>query len=119
MGPTRLLRLSPAPVRRTSQFKFRPARHVRLVCALKHGYKQARMKPHLLFVDDEVTMRDVLMNYFSKKGFVVSIAATASEAMFIADQWPIHLVVMDINLAGENGLELLKFFKSNFPKLPV
>ena len=77
------------------------------------------MRPHILFVDDERTMREVLSNYFTAKGYAVSIAATASEAMAMADGGPIHLVVMDINLAGENGLELLKFFKSNFPKLPV
>ena len=77
------------------------------------------MRPHLLFVDDEVTMRELLSNYFNAKGYHVSIAATGSEAMAMADHGPIHLVVMDINLGGENGLELLKFFKSNFPKLPV
>jgi DNA-binding NtrC family response regulator len=77
------------------------------------------MRPHILFVDDEITLRELLSNYFRAKGYDVSIAATASEAIAMADQGPLHLVIMDINLAGENGLELLKFFKSNFPKLPV
>jgi DNA-binding response OmpR family regulator len=77
------------------------------------------MRPHLLLVDDEVTIREVVSAYFSKKGYDVSIAATGSEAMRLADETAFRLVIMDINLAGENGLELLRFFKSNFPKLPV
>jgi len=77
------------------------------------------VRPRILLVDDEDTVREVVSDYFRRKGFEVLLAPSGSKAMAIADQTPINIVVMDIDLAGESGMELLKFFKSNFPKLPV
>jgi DNA-binding NarL/FixJ family response regulator len=39
--------------------------------------------------------------------------------MRTADEGHFDLAILDINLAGENGLELLGYFRTNFPKLPV
>jgi DNA-binding NarL/FixJ family response regulator len=39
--------------------------------------------------------------------------------MQIADSAAIDVCVFDLNLAGESGLELLSYFKSNFPDLPI
>ena len=77
------------------------------------------MNPRILFVDDEAAMLEVLSAYFSDKGYAVTTARTAQEAMALADEGSFDLTILDINLAGENGLELLSFFRTNFPKLPV
>jgi len=77
------------------------------------------MRPRILFVDDEPTIGEVVSDYFTKKGYEVVVVRTGSQAMAVADHTSFQLVIMDINLAGENGLELLGFFKSNFPKVPV
>ena len=77
------------------------------------------MKPHILFADDEVSMRELLTEYFSQKGYEVATAATGQAAMKMADHGHFDLAILDINLAGENGLELLRYFRTNFPKLPV
>ena len=73
----------------------------------------------ILFVDDEAPIREMLSLFFKKKGFSVTSVVTGVEAMELVDQVPFDLAVLDVNLAGENGLELLGFFKSNYPKLPV
>jgi DNA-binding response OmpR family regulator len=75
--------------------------------------------PHILFVDDEAPIREMLSLYFRKKGFTVTAAVTGQEAMELADQETFNLAILDVNLAGENGLELLGFMKSNHPELPV
>ena len=77
------------------------------------------MTPHILFVDDEAPIREMLSLYFRKKGFTVTAAVTGQEAMELADQETFNLAILDVNLAGENGLELLGFMKSNHPELPV
>jgi len=77
------------------------------------------MKPRILFLDDEEAVRKVLAAYFGQKGYELVPAVTAIEAMALADKEHFDLAIMDINLAGENGLELLRYFKRNFPKLPV
>ena len=77
------------------------------------------MKPRILFVDDEAAILELLSTFFRDKGYEVTTAATAQEAMALADQGLFDLTILDINLAGENGLELLGYFRTNFPKLPV
>ena len=77
------------------------------------------MKPHILFADDQPSIRELLSEYFHLKGYAMTTVATAQEAMKAADEQRFDLAILDINLAGENGLELLGYFKRNFPKLPV
>ncbi len=77
------------------------------------------MKPHILFADDAASMRELLSDYFRQKGYDITTAATGQAAMKLADEGHFDLAILDINLADENGLQLLGYFKTNFPKLPV
>ena len=77
------------------------------------------MRPRLLVLDDEETIRQVLSIFFEKKGYDVTVTGVAAEAMGLADRERFDLGIFDINLAGESGLELLRFFKSNYPDLPI
>jgi DNA-binding NtrC family response regulator len=70
-------------------------------------------------VDDDQRMLELLCAYFSGKGFEVATASSGLDAMRMADQNRFNLALLDINLAGENGLQLLGYFKTNFPEVPV
>jgi len=77
------------------------------------------VNPHILFVDDEAPIREMLSLYFRKKGLQVTAAVTSSEATKLAGEIPFSLAILDVELAGENGLDLLSFFKRNHPHIPV
>jgi DNA-binding NtrC family response regulator len=77
------------------------------------------VKAHILFVDDEAPIRELLSLYFRKKGLEVTTAMTGQQAREIVAVQPISLAILDVNLAGENGLELLGFFQSHYPQVPV
>lgn len=77
------------------------------------------MNPHILFVDDEVPIRETLSLYFKMKKMTVTTAASGDEAKELAATTPFTLVILDIDIGGENGLELLVFFKKNYAALPV
>jgi len=64
-------------------------------------------------------MRELLSLFFQERGLEVAPATTAADAMELADREDFSLAIVDLNLAGENGLELLSFLKTNHPKLPV
>ena len=64
-------------------------------------------------------MRELLSLFFRERGLDVSTATNSSDAMELADREDFSLAIVDLNLAGENGLELLSFLKANHPKLPV
>lgn len=80
---------------------------------------RASMRPRLLLLDDEETIRQVLSDFFERKGFDVAALGTAKQAIELVDREQFDLAIFDINLAGENGLELLRYFKTNSPQLPV
>jgi len=63
---------------------------------------------HLLVVDDDNRIRDLLRRYLSKNGFRVSIAADAAEARRLMGGLTFDLLVLDVMMPGEDGLELTK-----------
>lgn len=77
------------------------------------------MSQHILFVDDEIPIREMLSLYFKRKGFAVTTAGSRAEAVRLAEMTPFDLAILDIDLGGENGLELLGLFKRKYPKAPV
>jgi len=77
------------------------------------------MRPHLLVLDDEEGMCRLLSAFFETKGYDVTTAIAAGHAMQLADAAEFDVCVFDLNLAGESGIELLGYFKSNFPNLPI
>jgi len=74
---------------------------------------------NILFVDDEAPIRELLSLFFRKKGIEVATATTGQEALSILEDRQFDAAIVDLNLAGENGLDLLKQFKQEYPKMPV
>lgn len=77
------------------------------------------MSHHILFADDDVPIRETLSLYFKRMGFAVTTAANGAESIRLAEETPFDLVILDIDLGGENGLELLGVFKQKYPQTPV
>ena len=77
------------------------------------------VKAHILFVDDEAPIRELLSLYFRKKGLEVTTAMSVQQARDLAGRSELSLAILDVNLAGENGLELLSHFRTHYPKVPV
>jgi two-component system, OmpR family, phosphate regulon response regulator OmpR len=65
-------------------------------------------EPHLLVVDDDVRLRELLRRYLSDSGFRVTTAADAAEARSKLASFTFDLVVLDVMMPGENGLELTR-----------
>src|SRR5262245_19514698 len=64
--------------------------------------------PHILIVDDDRDIRELLSDYLARHGCRVEVAADG-KAMFEAlDAWRIDLVVLDLMLPGEDGLSLCR-----------
>jgi DNA-binding NtrC family response regulator len=77
------------------------------------------MSEHILVVDDEAQIRELLAVYLARQGFRVCTAATSAETMRLVGEGEIDLVVLDIGLAEEDGLKLLTSLKTEHPDLRV
>ena len=67
-----------------------------------------RMGIHLLIVDDDDRIRDLLKAFLSQKGFRISVAANAMAARKMMETLEFDLIVLDVMMPGENGFELTK-----------
>jgi two-component system, OmpR family, response regulator len=66
------------------------------------------MVKHVLVVDDDAAMRDVVGSYLEKHNFRVSLVADGRAMKRALVGQPVDLVILDLNLAEEDGLELMR-----------
>lgn len=69
-------------------------------------------RPDLLLVDDDDTFCQVMGLALTKRGFDVRIAHHVSEGERSAEQSPPEYAVVDLNMPGRSGLELVQRLKS-------
>jgi DNA-binding NtrC family response regulator len=77
------------------------------------------MKKHILVVDDEADVRDVLAQALTVKGYRVTAAETGHEALRLVKSDPPQLLISDLQMEDADGLELIEEIKTTFPNLPV
>src|SRR5471032_3626517 len=63
---------------------------------------------HILIVDDDHEIRDLLGSYLRKIGFQVSAAANGRQMRSVLEEGPVDLVILDLMLPGEDGLVLCR-----------
>lgn len=61
--------------------------------------------PHILVVDDDDRLRDLLVKFLGDNGFLVAPAADAMEARRLMQSLAFDLIVLDLMMPGESGLE--------------
>lgn len=66
------------------------------------------MTPNILIVEDELVTRNTLKSIFEAEGYQVLEATDGSEMNDLLTSYSVHLIIMDINLPGKNGLLLAR-----------
>ena len=62
--------------------------------------------PHILVVDDDTRLRELLHKYLTEQGFRITAAQDAADARAKLASFDFDLIVLDIMMPGESGLEL-------------
>jgi two-component system OmpR family response regulator len=66
------------------------------------------ISPHILVIDDDPQIRALLKEYLAENGLRVSIASTGEEMSKILGDEAVDLVVLDLRLAGEDGMVIAR-----------
>jgi len=75
-------------------------------------------KIHILIVDDDNRIRDLLKEYLSDNSYIVSTSENAENAKIKLSQFKFDLIVLDVMMPNQNGFELAKEVKKSI-KTPI
>lgn len=67
----------------------------------------------LLVIEDEASLRESIMQYFAQEGFLCEQAGTFHEGIQKADSFDYDCIILDINLPGGSGLQLLDHLRKD------
>ncbi len=68
--------------------------------------------PHLLLVDDDRRIRDLLSRFLASEGYRVTTAMSAADARAKLQGLHFDLLILDVMMPGENGFDLARFIRT-------
>ena len=75
--------------------------------------------PHILIVDDDRRIRELLKSFLMENGYAVSAAATAGEARLRMAGVIFDALILDVMMPGESGLALAAFLRGEKKDTPI
>jgi len=76
-------------------------------------------KSHLLVIDDDTRLRRLLKRYLTENNFQISEAANAQETKELLTLFQFDLLVMDVMMPGQNGMDLTRELRDNGVDTPI
>jgi len=73
--------------------------------------KSEDARRHLLVIDDDRRLRDLLREFLTRRGYRVSVAADAAAARHLLGGLRFDLIVVDVVMPGESGLALTQWLR--------
>tara|TARA_B100000965_G_C19584870_1_gene755255 strand:- start:820 stop:1497 length:678 start_codon:yes stop_codon:yes gene_type:complete len=68
-------------------------------------------KKHILVIDDDDRIRDLIKEYLQEKNYIISTASDAEKAKIKISHFKFDLIVLDVMMPGQSGFELTKEIK--------
>ena len=77
------------------------------------------MTPHILIVEDDITFSLMLKTWLGKKNIQVDTYTTVGDAKKALEEKTYQLILSDLRLPDEDGINLLKWLKENHSEVPL
>ena len=69
------------------------------------------MAQHILVVDDDASIRDLINDYLVENGYRVSCAANGAEMQVVIQSDTVDLIVLDVKMPGDDGFSLARMVR--------
>lgn len=75
--------------------------------------------PHVLVVDDDRRLRDLLSRFLGERGYRITTAASAPEARAKSESVVFDVIVLDVMMPGETGFEFMRRLRKEGSRIPI
>ena len=79
----------------------------------------SHFQPHVVALDDDPAVRELLTEYLSENDLRVTALASGGELDATLARDPIDLLVLDLKLAGEDGMQIARRLRDSTASLPI
>ncbi len=76
-------------------------------------------RQHLLVVDDDARLRDLLLRYLGEQGYDVKTAGDGAQMDKLRSREHFHLIVLDLMMPGEDGLAICRRLRGQGDQTPI
>lgn len=84
---------------------------------MKHNHQDTYSNAaRILVVDDELQIRKILCRFLDEAGYLSQSADSSLSAKAELEKHSFDLVLCDLNMPGESGLDLIRYLKANYPE---
>lgn len=73
----------------------------------------------ILIVEDEASIRSQICRQLQKEGYQVDGTGDGQEGLYLATEYPVDVLVLDLGLPGLSGLEIIKRLRQQGSSLPI
>lgn len=77
------------------------------------------IRPLILLVDDDVSLLQIISEHLHLEGFDAVLSPSAPIALEFLQELPIDLVVVDIFMPDQDGMETISEIRARWPQLPI
>jgi putative two-component system response regulator len=78
-----------------------------------------QIKPHIMIVDDEVPVQRLLSRILKPIGNECTLAASSEEARSYMSNQKFDLILCDVKMPGESGIDFIQYILTNYPETAV
>lgn len=72
-----------------------------------------------LVIEDDPHLRTQVAQYFTDEGFAVDMAADGRDGLYMAEEYPVDVAVIDLGLPGTSGIEIIRRVRKSGRKYPI
>lgn len=85
----------------------------------QHKEQKHADKPHILVVDDDTRIRDLVGRYLHDHDFIVLKASSAAEAKVVLERFECDAMVLDVMMPEQTGVEFTQELRANGISVPI
>jgi two-component system, OmpR family, response regulator PhoP len=72
-----------------------------------------------LVIEDDTDLREQVIRFLAEDGFAVDAAADGEQGLYMAEEYPADVAVVDLGLPGTPGIEIVKRARASGRKYPI